>query len=300
MVSEFERRLAEVLGTRMPAPLAGQVFVSPGPAPAAGLSLVLGVTAMRPFDPEFHTRRMEAVPGSPDPRRVVRLECDVSIEARPAANQGRAEQMQALDLALFALAADDLRSGAALTDSTDRGFLIQEMKLTGGVAPLAPQAPQAPPTALTFVARGLFWPVGQPGQAGIRIGEIRVRGARLPIDVAASSEVLTAGGPAVDFTIHVGALPALTLRAGGATPMPFGALAVAVIQPDGRPGNGTLSGGDAGLGPVRIVTLSNDEATVTYTPPAQPGLEELVVALDDHEGGPGIEIGRLPLRVRSA
>jgi hypothetical protein len=300
MVGDFERRLAEVLAARLPAPLTGQVFVAPAPAPGAAASLVLGVIAVRPVDPDFLSRRPEVVPGVTQPRRIVRLACDVAIEARPGQNQGRAEQVAAVDAALFALGADDVQSGAALTDATDRGFLIEQMALASGTAPLAPAAAGAPPVGLVLAARGLFWPVGQPGQAGVEIGEIRLRGALLPVEVVAPTASLTAGGPAIAITVRVPTLPSLRLQPAGAAGMPFGALALAVMQPSGRPGTGALAGGTAGVGNVRVVDLADGEATVTYTPPAEATLEELVIALDDHEGGRGVEIGRLPLRVRSA
>jgi hypothetical protein len=299
MVGDFERRLAEVLAARLPAPLTGQVFVPPAPAPGVAASLVLGVTAVRPVELDFQSRRHEVVPGVTQPRRVVRLDCDVAIEARPGQNQGRAEQMAAVDAALFALGADDFQSGAALTDATDRGFLIERMALASGTVPLAPAA-GAPAVGVVLAARGLFWPVGQAGQAGVEIGEIRLRGALLPVEVVAPTASLTAGGPAIEITVRVPALPSLRLSPEGDTGMPFGSLALAVMQPSGRPGTGTLAGGTAGAGNVRVVELAGGEATVTYTPPAEATVEDLVIALDDHEGGRRVEIGRLPLRVRSA
>ena len=51
---------------------------------------------------------------------------------------------------------------------------------------------------------------------------------------------------------------------------------------------------------TRLLAVTEGTATVTYTPPATPATEVLVLALDNNEGGSGLEIGRLPLIVRSA
>src|SRR4051795_6891508 len=127
MINDFEQRLAFVLGSRLTGSLAGKVFVPPAPAEGPDPSLVVGVSALRPLEPAFLSRKPEVVPGSPNPRRILRLECDISIEARAGQNKGRDSKVRALDAVLFELGADDFQSGAALTDATDRGFFIQQM-----------------------------------------------------------------------------------------------------------------------------------------------------------------------------
>ena len=296
MINDFEQRLAFVLGLRLAAPLTGQVFAPPAPAVGAAPSFVVGVTAVRPAEGSFLTRKPEVVPGSPDPRRILRLECDVSIEARAGQNQARDAQVQALDAVLYALGTDDFQSGAALTDATDRGFFIQDMQFSQGTLPVSPGAQGAPPVGITLVARGYFWPVGQAGQTGAAIERIELRGAKLDIDLDVAAAQLIAGGPPVNVSLRVRPAGSLEITAAGAAAAPIGSLAVTL-----SPGRGTLGGGVAGAtGGIRIVPLVNDAAAVTYTPPAQTVEEELVVAFDNHEGGLAGEIGRFALRVRGA
>jgi len=92
--------------------------------------------------------------------------------------------------------------------------------------------------------------------------------------------------------------PSLSARAASA--IPFGSLAFAVFAADGGPGAGTLAGGTPGAPGVRVVPLVDNAATVTYTPPAEMGSEQLVIAIEDHEGGQGLELRRVPLRIRGA
>jgi hypothetical protein len=187
-------------------------------------------------------------------------------------------------------------SGSALNDNTDRGFFIQAMRVTGAGAPL--DTPTQGPVTINVVARGLFWPVGAPGQAGPEIEEVIIRGIVLPIEVTPAAPQLTSGGPAVDFIVRVMTPQSLSARAAG--PIPFGSLAFAVLAADGGPGAGTLAGGTPGAPGVRVVPLVDSEATVTYTPPAEMGRAELVIAIEDHEGGQGLELRRVPLRIRGA
>ncbi len=296
MIADFEQRLAFILGARLAAPLAGQVFVPPAPAPGADASLVVGVSVVRQLEPSFLTRKPEVVPGAPDPRRIQRLECEVTIQARAGQNQGRDAQVRALDAVLYELGASELESGAALTDAQDRGFFIEEMLFSGSTLPLDPSAPAAPPTGITLLARGFFWPVGQAGVAGLPIDHIRLRGADMDVDIEIPAARLVAGGPATDATLHVRAAGSVDLDANGAAAMPFGSLALQLF-----PGRGTLGGGaDGATAAIRIVPLVNEVAQFTYAPPAQAAEEELIVAFDNHEGGLGPEIGRVPLRVRGA
>jgi hypothetical protein len=296
MIAEFEQRLVEVLGSRLPAPFTGRVVVAPG-QDGAQSRIVVGVVEATPLEPDFRHRRTEVVPGSADGRRVVRLECRVALTVRPNQNTTRTQQMQMFDATLFALGAEDVLTGTALNDNVDRGFFINDARLDAASTPLVTSAES--PLQLTLVVRGLFWPVGLAGQAGVQIGEIRIRGVLLPIQLSPAAPRLTAGGEAVELTIRVATPGSFSVQSGATAALPFGSLAVAVVTEAGAPGNGTLAGGEAGLGNTRIVPLVNNEAAISYTPPAEAGLEHLVIALDDHEGGQGVELGRMPLRVRA-
>ena len=78
MLREFETRLADVLGSRLPAPLAGTVDVAPGRDIAR---LVVAVTSAETIEDDLLSIRRERVPGSTSPRRVLKLRCEVAITA---------------------------------------------------------------------------------------------------------------------------------------------------------------------------------------------------------------------------
>jgi hypothetical protein len=274
--------------------------LAPGVPPAADVQLVIGVLTATAAEPEFDSRRPEIVPGVADPRRVLRLNCTVGVEIRAAAAADRTQQMRGLDAALYALDAPDFQDGTVLDDGTDRGFLIQSMAASaiGTSDPLPGVA--SPRFGFDLSAIGLFWPAGVTGQAGRAIGEIRVRGNTLPIELDPREPVLLAGGAATPLTVRVRAAGSMRLTVANTTALPFGQLAVQLISAGGRPGLGTLGGGIAGVAGVLIAPVADDAIAITYTPPAAPGLDQLVVALDDGNGGMGIEIGRATLRVRAA
>ena len=156
MISDFEQRLADVLGTRLPAPFAGRVEVAPvspsGPHPM----IVLGVQQVEHAVADIGSQRPEIVPGSDDRRRVLRLKCSVGIEIHPGAGDDREQQMQGVDVALYALDAPDFQDGSALVEEGDSGFLIQKMAIVEALAPLDPEAPEASPVGLTLSAEGWF------------------------------------------------------------------------------------------------------------------------------------------------
>jgi hypothetical protein len=299
LISEFEQRLANILGARLPTPFTGRVDVPPGPQASSAPRILIGVASAEAVEPDIGSRRPELTPGVPDPRRVARLRCTVQIEVHPGQNNGRAQALQGLDACLFALQSADVQDGSALAGGApDPGFLIQSIRLATATAPLNPETATQGPVSLSCLADGWFWPVGVPGQAGRQIGEIRVRGATLPIEVS-PVPVLIAGGTAVDLV--VGISPASTIRLTGqpAPPvLPFGRLAFALFAPGGKPGKGVLSGGSAGVNGVRLVDLVTGRAALTYTPPAEPAVDELVIGMEDGESGLGIELGRTSLVVR--
>jgi hypothetical protein len=299
VISDFERRLADVLGTRLPPPFAGRVDVPPGALPGNGPVILAGVTRARAGELQFGSTKPEVVPGANDPRRVLRLACEITIEVRPAApGQGRPQQMQGVEQILYVLDAPDFRSGQALASGApaDPGFFIKSLTIAEGVAAINPSAENAAPVMVGAHAEGWFWPIGITGPAGIAIGEIRLRGAALPLSITPAIPALVAGGAPVDLTVRVGAGSFGTLDLPERPALPFGSLAFMLLDAGGRPGKGTLIGAVAG---VRIVPLADNTATVRYQPPAEPASDQLVILLDDGAGGAGIEIARTALRVRA-
>jgi hypothetical protein len=274
--------------------------VPPGSLAGNGPVILAGVTRTQPAETLFGARKPEIVPGSDDPRRVLRLACDITIEIRPATpNQGRRQQMQGLEQILYLLDAPELRSGQALASGApaDPGFFIQSLAAGEGLVALEPAANDAEPVTVAARAEGWFWPIGVAGQTGIPIGEIRLRGAALPLSITPSTPVLIAGGGPVDLVVVVGAGSFGTFDLPANPALPFGALAFSVVDAGGRPGKGALVGA---VGGVRMVAVADNSATVQYQPPAEAASDVLVISLDDGEGGAGIEIARAPLNVRGA
>lgn len=286
MLSGFETRLADVIGLRLPPPLAGTVDVAPGQGSSR---IVVGITSAVPTEDSLLNLRPERVPGAPQPRRVLKLHCEVVLTAKTPANVSRADQMQAIEGALYALDDSAMRNGSALLpgDNSDPGFLIRNLEVTHS----------APPDSITLGVDGFFWPAGTPGTDGTAIQEARIRSALQP--VALVNPQLTAGGAAVDLQLTFGGVGTMIVKSDGVTGAAFGSLIVRVIDAGGRPGAGTLSGGSAGPNGARTVVVAEGGATVTYTPPAQPAADVLVVAMEDNAGGAGVELGRFPLSVRS-
>jgi hypothetical protein len=296
MIAEFEQRLADVLGSRLPPPFGGRVIVAP--ASPGELRLIVAVEQTRLVEPDIGSRRPERVPGATDGRRVVRGSCTVRVGVQPDPGEGRGQQVLAMDAAMYELDAADFRSGDALVTQGDAGFLIQRLRCTGAGAPLDPTQPDAVPTGLTIEADGWFWPVGVPGQAGIAIGEIRLRGITLPVLLEPRDPFLEAGGPAITLTLRIGRAGGLTLG-NGAGPLPIGSIAVNVNGQGGQPAAGTLAGGTAGVGGARILDASTGEASFDYAPGAQPIRESLIVALENGESDLGVELGRFDLVTRA-
>lgn len=289
MIAEFERRLAEVLGARLPAPFTGRVTQTPG-AGDANPEVLVGVRRFDRIDEGFD-ERPELVPGAKDPRRVARLRCEVGLTVRGVPD--RADALRGVDAVAYAVDAPDLRDGSVLRPASgDPGFLIDSVLLSSGNV----ADDKAGASAVTVLAQGWFWPVNLPGQSGIVIGEVRVRGIALPLELTPRT-TLTAGAPASDLTLRVST--AGLLRLGGASPLPFGQLVVQVFAPGHKPGAGTLAGGVAGAAGARMLSLVDGAAQFSYQPPAAAAVDELVVSLDDGRGGAGVELGRFALTVKA-
>jgi hypothetical protein len=154
---------------------------------------------------------------------------------------------------------------------------------------------------VNVAARGWFWPPGTPGQTGVRIGEIRARGVVLPIELSPAPAPVAGGAPIV-LTLRI--RPTEPQRLGGPQPppavLPFGRLAVRLFGPGNRPPAGSLSGGTAGTDGSRLLDVAGGAASFSYAPPATQAVDQLVVALDDSTGRQGVELARLPIRVRGA
>jgi hypothetical protein len=298
VISDFERRLADVLGARLTAPFAGRVDVPPGNLAGNGPVVLAGVTRVRTSDSPFGGSKPELVPGANDPRRVLRLSCDITVEVRPGAPPAdRTRQMQGLEQVLYALDAPDFRSGQALMSGApaDPGFFVQSLAIAEGIAVIDPTLDDAPPVIVAARAEGWFWPVGVAGEEGIAIGEVRLRGASLPLSITPVRPALGAGGGPVELTVRVGAGTFGTFRLPDQPALPFGSLAFTVMDAGGRPGAGSLVGAVDG---VLIAPLNDNAATVTYQPPGAAAADLLVISLDDGEGGAGFEIARAALTVR--
>lgn len=289
MITEFERRLAEVLGARLPAPFTGRV----SPAPGAGdpnPEVLVGVRRVDRIDEGFN-ERPELVPGATDPRRVTRLRCEVALTVRGVSD--RADALRGIDAVLYAVDAPDVRDGSLLRPANgDPGFLLDSLQLSSGSI----ADDKAGVSSVLLTAQGWFWPVGLQGQSGIVIGEVRVRGIALPLELTPAT-ALAAGGPQADFTLRVST--AGLLRLGGTAPLPFGQLLVQVFAPGHKPGMGALGGGATGGAGARLLSLTDGAARFTYQPPATAAIDELVVSLDDGSGGAGIELGRFALVVKA-
>ena len=298
MIAEFENRLATVLRGRLPAPLAGRVTVAPATTPGPAAQVVLGAVSAQALEPDLGSRRIEAAPGAAGRRRVMRLACDLALEVRAGGGGERVAQMTGLDALLYELEAPDLRDGSALAAAGDPGFLVQELRVVGADSPLASVA-GGPALGARARVEGWFWPVGAVAGAGVEIASVRVRGGVLPIEVSPADPRPVAGGAAIELTIRVRPVGALLL--GAAAPRPQLRLAVACVEAGGNaPGAGALSGGTDGTGGARVLTFADGAALVSYTPPATAAHDELLVAFDDGEGGPSVELGRVRLEVRAA
>ena len=289
MLSEFESRLADVLGSRLAAPLAGAVDVAPG---AAQSRILVSVRSASTIDEDLLSLKSERVPGAAPLRRVLRLKCTVGLEFRLPLGGNRADEMQALDQTIYLLGDPEFRDGSALmpADNSDPGFLIRKMELLS----------VEPPTTALLEVEGLFWPVGIAGEDGPTIVGTDIRALFLPVKLSPAEPKLTAGDTFQDLQFEFGSAGTMRVTADTTTHAPFGAVTVSVIDDGGRQGAGTLGGGTAGPHGSRIVPVTNGTASVQYTPPAQPAVDNLVVALENTEGQPNLELARFRLKVRGS
>lgn len=301
MLADLESRLADVLGSRLTGPLAGRVFVTPGPADTTQIAVLVGVRRAEVVEQGFGAaRRPERVPGAADPRRVVRLRCAIRVEVRPGDHGTRAQTVAALDALLYELDGPELRGASALTGPGDPGFALDgQLPEAVLIDPDTPGGAGLP--AVELRAEGWFWPPNAPGVAGAPITAALVRTAALPISLRPWPLLIRAGDPAIPLTVRVGAAGASVLTGDTPAVSPFGALAVRVVDAGGRPGAGSLSGGAPGPGGSRLVAVIDDAAAIGYQPPDSPADDQLVVHVARADGGAGpavgAELARFPLAV---
>ncbi len=295
MLSEFEQQFQTTLRTKLPVGMRDQVQLATGAPGQTGI--LVGIRSAKLVSGEFGSVRSEIAPGVAVPRRVVRMHCMLDCSFVPAdTNQGRTLLMSWLDRVLYALDDADVRTGAAFTGAaTDPGFLIQSMKVEILESPFEIHTAEPERLLLSLKADGWFWPVGEPGQAGIEIGEIRIRGAIRPLLLAPPQPRLVANGPGVDLRLSFEARGTSKITKSGLSNEAFGNLAIRLEMEDGTAGAGTLGGGTAGINNNRLLPVTDEQVQFSYTPPATPGKEILIISIDDNNSSSGIEIGRYTL-----
>lgn len=290
MLAAFETRLAAVLGASLAAPFAGRVTVAPLAANGPGPVIQVSAGAIRRVEPDVGAFRQEQPPGLPTRRRVARLEADIAIRITPAggAGAGRSQAVSGVDALLYLLDGPDLRSGEALVQAGDQGFRLQSLGVVGASVPNDDGVAQ-----VDLTASGWFWPVGEPGAAGIEIGEVHVRQFSLPVILQAPRLVADSG--ATDFSLGFGKAGTMQIEADAVSDLPFGRVLVSILAPDGSPGAGALGGGVAGGPDAQTLNVGAGAAAFTYTPPAVPGLDILVLRAMQADGATGMELARFDL-----
>lgn len=290
MLAAFETRLAEVLGASLAAPFTGRVTVAPQTAAGDGPIVQVSVGAVRRIEPDLGAFRQEQPPGLPTRRRVARLEADVAIRVTAAGDDGggRPQVVSGVDALLYLLDDAEFRSGEALAQPGDQGFLLHSLHINGASVP-----DDSSTARIDLTASGWFWPVGEPGAAGIEVGEVHVRQFSLPVILQTPG--LVAGAGAADLSVGFGRAGTMQVEADAVSTLPFGQVSVSVLSPDGSPGAGALGGGAAGGPGERLLDVGAGGAAFTYTPPAGPGVDILVLRAVQADGGAGVEIARFDL-----
>ncbi len=294
MLSEFESRLAAVLGAGLPAPFAGRVTVDPATAPGPGPGVRLAVVGASRLCEDFGSNRPEQLPERSTLHRVVRLEAQTMLTVAAADGEGRAQEMLGVDNLLYLVDDRPFADGTALVEPGDQGFLIESLSI----------AEITPPT-VTVTATGWFWPVGEPGQDGPQIERVMMRQATLPMALRRSRTRIFAGEGPLGLTLEVGTAGLSLERGQPVAAMPFGSLALRLVGRDGQPEEGTLSGGTDGPDGHRLVLVGEAGATFDYTPPATPTDEDIVVSMFAEpvagaDARVGFELARFTLNVEPA
>lgn len=287
MIRHFESRLADFIGSRLDPPFQGRVSVPPASPTGGAPAVTVEVVEARPLEVDFGSRRPELAPGADDPRRVVRLECDVTIAVQPANSAGRAELVEGLDAIVYLLDDPVLRRPASLdSPAEDPGFVLESMRVAGVLV-----APESGIPRVALTALGWFWPPDAPGITGEPITATHIRAAQLPVSLAPWPLRLRPGGDAVSLTVQPGTVGTVVVDGETLEQEEFGELVMRIVDAGGRPGAGTLTGGSVGPAGARIVARADGAYTVEYTPPAESATDHLVVAVARPDGGDGPEIG---------
>lgn len=294
MLTEFESRLADVLGSRIPAPFGGRVVRRGDPAPVGSGPVVrLGVDAIEHLEPDIGSVRPESVPGAGDPRRVLRLRVGIGVDVESEAPNDLNQELLGADAITYQFDDPGMRSAEFLIAPGDQGFVVDSLRFIA-----ARMRPQEAQSMLTVEAEGWFWPVGIPGQSGREIAAALVREFRLPVSLQVA-EPLVAGGDPVALELRFGQSGTMRIEANGVSASPFGGIALRLIDAGGAPGAGALDGGTAGPDGQRLVALAAGVATVDYLPPDAPATDTLIALAhtrdDDGEDRIGIELARFDL-----
>lgn len=278
MIQEFENRLAVVLGDGLEGPFANRVFAAGLEPDDTAAKIRLGAIRHQPWLPDFGSTRSERVPGNQDFRRVLRLSVDVSLEIVAAAGEGRSQRRAGSDNLLYLLELPGMADGTLLETQNDQGFLIEALKLVDASLPLEESPGNL--SKITVNALGWFWPAGQAGEAGVAIAETHIRTSNMEIQLIPKRPEILAGGPAIDLTLQIrgSGFRLIDGQSPAALGLEFLALELAGAQ--GGPGLGTLQGDTQGANGLVLVNVDQEgRASLTYTPPAQPGKDLLAISL---------------------
>lgn len=290
MLAAFETRLAAVLGSSLVAPFNGRVTVAPDAANGPGPLVQLAVREVRRIEPDLGAFRPEQPSGLPTRRRVARLEADLALLVTPQGGGagGRPQIVAGVEALLYLLDDPSFRSGEALVQAGDQGFLLQSLSVTGADIPN-----DANPAGVNLTVSGWFWPAGEPGAAGVEISEVHVRQFSLPVLLQAPR--LTAGAGPIGLSLGFGRAGTMQIEADSLSMLPFGQLMVSILSPDGSPGAGTLGGGAGGGPSAQLLDVAPGALAFTYTPTAAPGRDLLLVRAVQADGAMGIELARFEL-----
>lgn len=298
MISDFEAQLATVLGAQLDAPFAGMVKVAGSNDTASGNQpgIYVGVFKTESKAKGFGNNRNIEAPGVTDRIHVLSATVYININVFAANNAGRIQHLQGIEEIMYLLDEESFQTGTALIDTGDQGFRIDQMNVTDTIIQVSNAPESNRPPGISLVAEGIFWPIGVSGKTGVEIDEIRVRGLLSDLQLDGKLPQINAGDSTFDINIL---LPKLTAQriGGDNSSLNFNRIAVDLQQEGGQPGAGSLSGGIAGTGSVRLVNIIDSTATLNYTPPANPAVDILRVGYEDGENGLGQIVKQFKLEV---
>ena len=297
MLSNFETQFQSALRSKLAASVRPRVQIATGAQNQTGV--LIGVTDAQPVFEDFKSRRNETTPGSADPKRIMRLRCHVQCRFIPIDNtEDRGALIQLLDQVMYALDDDDFRSGEAFdTENTDRGFVIRSTQLTSITSPIKDTSDDD--VCIALQCDGWFWPVGQAGQAGVEIGQIRIRGSVQPLMLIPAEPMALVNGPNLTLSIQFDARGTTLLGADGTDADTFGELKVRLQKADGTLGSGVLAGGVSGSDHDQVLAVVDGQATFQYTPPSAAGRDFLVVSFSGNDGTQPERIGSYAIETRA-